>query len=65
MRSVIDKKISLLSIHHIVTNKIIKQNDIRRHEIQKNICFYGTGKIAVSAHIISSDIRWCRADSDN
>ena len=26
----------------------------------KNICLYETGKVAVSAHVISSDIRWRR-----
>jgi hypothetical protein len=52
--------ISLLSLYQIVTNKIIKQNDIqRRHEFQ-NICLYETGKVAVSARILSSIIRWRR-----
>jgi hypothetical protein len=52
--------ISLLSLYQIVTNKIINQNDIqRRHEFQ-NICLYETGKVAVSARILSSIIRWRR-----
>jgi hypothetical protein len=44
----------------MVTNKIIKQNDIQiRHEFQ-NICLYKTVKVAVSARILSSNIRWRR-----
>jgi hypothetical protein len=31
----------------------------RRHEFQ-NICLYETGKVAVSARILSSDVRWRR-----
>jgi hypothetical protein len=50
--------VSLLPLHQIVTNKIIKQNGIqRRHEFQ-NICLYETGKVAVSKRILSSIIRW-------
>ena len=26
----------------------------------QNICFYETGKVAVSARVISSDVRWRR-----
>ena len=53
--------VSLLFLHQMVTYKIKEQNDIqKRHEISKNICLYETGKVAVSARVISSDVRWRR-----
>lgn len=49
--------ISLLSLHQIVTNELIKQNDIQRKCAFQNVCLDGTGKVAVSACVISSDVR--------
>ena len=45
----------------MVTYIFIKQNNIqRRHKNFKNVYFYKTGKVVVSARVISSDIRWRR-----
>lgn len=38
----------------------MKQNDIKRRCDFKNICLYETSKVAVSARVISSYIRWRR-----
>ena len=52
--------VGLLSSNQIFINKIMKQNDIKRRCDFKNICLYETSKVAVSARVISSDIRWRR-----
>ena len=52
--------ISLLFLHPIATLKITEQNDIQKRHLFQNICFYETGKVAVSARAVSSDVRWRR-----
>jgi len=50
--------ITLLSLRQIVTNKIIKHDLQRRHVFPKKKTFISeTGKVAMSAHAISSDVR--------
>jgi hypothetical protein len=53
------KKKGWLGFHTGAKKNNTKKFKLKRHEFQ-NICLYETGQVAVSACIISSNVRWRR-----